>query len=204
MNRVAVVDTGVSNIHSISRALEECGAEIVVTRDPADLDGAARIVLPGVGSFPRAMAVLTSSGMAGALHAQVIDGGVPFLGICLGMQVMATRGFERSETAGLGWIEGDVKLLQPGPAERVPHVGWNTVSATRESPLFNGIAGTHDFYFVHSYALAPAHEDDVIATTDFAGGLPAAVERGHIFGVQFHPEKSQRAGFEVLRNFLAY
>jgi len=203
VSRVAIIDTGISNVHSIARAIEEIGADSVVTRDPRDLETAARIVLPGVGSFPRAMRMLNETGIAESLQEQVIGQGIPFLGICLGMQVMAARGWEGGETSGLGWIPGDVRLLEPGPGERVPHVGWNTVHVVQESPLFHDVPEERDFYFVHSYALRPEQHRDVTASCDFAGGFTAAVRRDQIFGVQFHPEKSQRAGFEVLRNFLA-
>jgi glutamine amidotransferase len=203
VNRVAIIETGISNVDSITRAIEECGGEVIVTRDPHDLEDVSRIVLPGVGSFPKAMQMLHETGVGDALQEQVVGQGIPFLGICLGMQVMAARGWEGGEAAGLGWIPGDVRLLQPAPGERVPHVGWNTIQVEKESALFDADAQGHDYYFVHSYALVADDRETVTASCDFAGGFPAAVQRDQIFGVQFHPEKSQRAGFEVLRHFLS-
>jgi len=200
---IAIVDTGLCNLDSIARAIEDCGGNPLVTDDPADLERAARIVLPGVGAFPEAVARLHSRGLDVALTEQVIGREIPFLGVCLGMQLMATGGTEGRETAGLGWIDGEVGLLEARPGERIPHIGWNEVEATRESQLFQGIAPDRDFYFVHSYVLRPAHDEDVVATTPYGGGFVSAVQRGNMFGVQFHPEKSQQAGFAVLRNFLA-
>jgi glutamine amidotransferase len=200
---VAIVDTGLCNLDSIARAIEDCGGKPLVTEDPADLERAARIVLPGVGAFPEAMARLRSRGLDVALSEQVIGREIPFLGICLGMQLMATSGTEVRDTDGLGWIDGEVDLMQAQPGERIPHIGWNEVEPTADSPLFRGIDPGRDFYFVHSYALRPKRHEDVAAVTPYAGGFVSAVHRGNVFGVQFHPEKSQKVGFAVLRNFLA-
>jgi imidazole glycerol-phosphate synthase subunit HisH len=199
---VAIVDTGLCNLDSIARAIEDCGGKPLVTDDPLDLERAARIVLPGVGAFPEAMARLRSRGLDAALSEQVIGREIPFLGICLGMQLMATRGTEVRETAGLGWIDGEVGLLEGRPGERIPHIGWNEVEPTAGSPLFRGIAPGRDFYFVHSYVLRPARDEDVASMTPYGGGFVSAVNRGNVQGVQFHPEKSQQVGFAVLRNFL--
>lgn len=201
--RVAVVDYGMCNLDSVRRALEECGAEPYVTDDPADLRRADRIVLPGVGSFADAMAALRARGLDEALTEEVVSGKAPFLGVCLGMQLMAEHGEEGGGAAGLGWIPGTVRRLVPTAQDRrVPHVGWNELVPTRESELFAGLGERPDFYFVHSYWLdcAPA---DVAATTAYCGGATAVVQRDNMFGVQFHPEKSQRNGFALLRNFLA-
>lgn len=203
MGRVAIVDTGLCNLDSIARAIEECGGSPVVTDDPGGLTDRARIILPGVGAFPEAMARLHEQGLVEAMTEQVIGRGIPFLGVCLGMQLMASRGSEVRDTPGLGWIEGEVSLLEPGEDERIPHIGWNEVQALPGSPLFLGIEPGHDFYFVHSYVLRPAHIEDVAGTTDYGGGFVSAVHRDNVFGVQFHPEKSQGMGFAVLRNFLA-
>src|SRR5687768_16137204 len=135
-------------------------------------------------------------GLVDALDDQVRRHGVPFLGICLGMQLLATLGREVRDTHGLGWIDGEVTRLEPAPGERVPHVGWNQVELVTESPLFKGIDAGRDFYFVHSWALRPAAAPHVIATTPYAGGFTSAVHRDNVFGVQFHPEKSQFAGFQ--------
>ena len=203
MNRTVIVNTGLCNLHSIARALEECGGNPVVTDDPQDLERAARIVLPGVGSFPAAMSRLHERGLVDALHDQVVGNEIPFLGICLGMQLLATVGQEVESTPGLGWLEGEVLEMRPSAGERIPHVGWNSIELAQTSPLFAHVDTSSDFYFVHSYALAPKSESVVLARTDHAGGFVSAVQMGHIFGVQFHPEKSQRVGFEVLRNFLS-
>ena len=204
MSCVAIVDTGLCNLDSIARAIEDCGGKPLVTEDPADLERAARIVLPGVGAFPEAMARLRRCGLDVALNEEVIGREIPFLGICLGMQLIGTIGTEVSRTAGLGWIAGEVDRLMPEPGERIPHIGWNEVESKADSPLFRGIAPGRDFYFVHSFALHPNHDEDVAAVTPYAGGFVSAVHRGNVFGVQFHPEKSQKVGFAVLRNFLAF
>lgn len=203
MSRVAIVNTGLCNLDSIARAVEECGGTPVVTDDPRDVVVATRIILPGVGAFPAAMAQLHAAGLVDAMTDQVVGHGIPFLGICLGMQLLATKGSEIRETPGLGWIDGDADFLAPGPGERSPHIGWNEVAPVDHSPLFRDIPPERDFYFVHSYALRPTREEDVVARTPYGGGFVSAVQRGMIFGVQFHPEKSQRAGFDVLRNFLS-
>jgi imidazole glycerol-phosphate synthase subunit HisH len=203
MTRVAIVDTGLCNLDSIARAVEECGGNPLVTDDPSDLRGATQIVLPGVGAFPVAMAKLTASGLAEEMTEQVVGRGIPFLGICLGMQLMATRGVEIRDSPGLGWIDAEVVPLTPASDERVPHIGWNSVYPTGDSPLFRSIEPGRDFYFVHSFVLEAKQGPDVAATTPYAGGFVSSVGRGQMLGVQFHPEKSQVAGFQVLRNFLA-
>lgn len=202
MGRVALVDTGLCNLGSIKRAVEECGGSPFVTNDPSDLKEATQIILPGVGAFPEAMATLRINGLADEMTEQVIGRHIPFLGICLGMQLLATRGLEGGETNGLGWIDGDVVRLKPEGNERVPHVGWNTVTEQKPSQLLSHVRG-RDFYFVHSFVVQPRNPEEIIASTPFAGGFTSAVGRDAIFGVQFHPEKSQADGFRVLRNFLA-
>jgi glutamine amidotransferase len=203
MNRVAIVDYGMSNLDSVARAVQECGGEPVVTAGPGDLEGAARIILPGVGVFADGMRRLRERGYEAALNEHVWARGVPFLGICLGMQLLASKGWEGGETAGLGWIEGEVVRLEPSGGEfRIPHVGWNEV-VQEGGGLFRGIPSGRDFYFVHSYHLKPAREEDVLARTPYCGGFISAVRRGTVFGTQFHPEKSQKLGFQVLRNFIA-
>lgn len=203
MSYVAIIDTGLCNLDSISRAIEECGGNPRVTDDPDDLARAARIVLPGVGAFPEAMARLRARGLDVELREQVLERHIPLLGICLGMQLLGTTGTEVRPTAGLDFIAGDVTLLDVGPGERLPHIGWNEVWQTDDSPLLDGIDPERDFYFVHSYALRPAHQEDIAARTPYGGGFVSAVHRDNIYGVQFHPEKSQQAGFAVIRNFLA-
>lgn len=203
MGRVAVINTGLCNLDSVSRAIEECGGSPVVTDDPEDLAQATQIVLPGVGAFPAAMDRLVGRRLTDEMTEQVFGHGIPFLGICLGMQLMADRSFEHRETDGLGWIAGDVRPIEPRAGERRIHIGWNEVLPVRDSVLFNDIDSGHDFYFVHSFVLQTASPADTLATTPYGGGFTSAVARDHVFGVQFHPEKSQRLGLTVLRNFLA-
>jgi len=204
MGRLVIVDTGLCNLDSIARAVEECdGRPPVVTSDARELENATRIILPGVGAFPEAMSRLRQKGLVDGMSEQVLGRQIPFLGICLGMQLLATTGHELSETSGLGWIDGEVKILSPQPGERLPHVGWNEVNHRGGSALMNGIEDGTDFYFVHSYALVPDRREVVAGTTPYAGGFVSAVALGNILGVQFHPEKSQRPGFRVLQNFLS-
>ena len=203
MKRVAVVDYGVSNLDSVARALEECGASPFVTSDPAELRHASLMVLPGVGAFADGMRNLRARGLDHALREQVLEQGVPLLGVCLGMHLLADRGIEGGETQGLGLVPGAAVKLQPRePGTRIPHVGWNEVHPARPSPLMEGIEDGRDFYFVHSYHLACDDPADVLATTPYCGGIASAVQRGIVAGVQFHPEKSQKAGFALLRNFV--
>jgi imidazole glycerol-phosphate synthase subunit HisH len=204
MNVVAIVDYGMCNLDSVARAVEECGGVAHITDQPSDLEKASRIILPGVGAFPDAMNNLRQRGLAAALQEQTLDNQIPLLGICLGMQMLADKGWEVSETGGLGLIKGEIRRIEPTAEDRrIPHIGWNEVQFSRPSSLFAGIDSGRDFYFVHSYALCPANEQDVVARTPYARGFVSAVERGSIFGVQFHPEKSQRTGFRLLKNFLS-
>jgi glutamine amidotransferase len=202
--RIAIVDYGMCNLDSVRRAFEEVGARPYVTDDPGDLDAADRIVLPGVGAFPDAMCNLRARGLDEALAKQVCDEGAPFLGVCLGMQLMAAIGEEVQTTQGLGWLDARcVRFVPTDTDRRVPHVGWNEVTPGVDSPLFEGIPANTDFYFVHSFHVECTEPDQVLATTPYCGGFVSAVQRGQAFGVQFHPEKSQRFGLRLLQNFLA-
>lgn len=205
MRTVAIVDYGLCNLDSVARAVEECGGVPLVTDDPRAIRSGSHIILPGVGAFADAMARMRQRGLDAALTEAVREHHVPFLGICLGMQLMATVGHEGGETAGLGLVEGEVRRLEPdGPGTRIPHVGWNEVAWVRDSPLARGLPDGKDFYFVHSYHLVCQREDEVLARTPYCGGFAAAVQGGeNVFGVQFHPEKSQKAGFHLLRNFIS-
>jgi imidazole glycerol-phosphate synthase subunit HisH len=205
-----VVDYGLCNIDSMTRALEECGAtHVECTRDPDRIRQCDRIVLPGVGSFAAAMRNLTSGGLVVAIREVVASRRVPFLGACLGMQLMATKGTEGAGDGtidGLDLVKGEVIRLAPREQkERVPHIGWNEVQAKQGSVLFDGLPGGADFYFVHSYHLRLVDPADEVGRTPYCGGFTAAIEgRGSpTFGTQFHPEKSQKNGFRVLKNFLA-
>lgn len=205
MSFVAVVDYGMGNLDSVRRALEVCGATVVVTSDPGDLADADRIVLPGVGAFGVAMENLRSLGLDAALTEQVVELGAPFLGICLGMQLMASRSTEHGEHEGLGWVAGTVDRLVPTDADpRVPHVGWNEVHPTADHPVFAGIEPDRDVYFVHSYAIACDDPASSLATTPYCGGFTSVIGTGSAVGMQFHPEKSQQVGQQLLRNWLAW
>ena len=212
---VAIVDYGSGNLHSAAKAFErEAGSvdpspKVVVTADAEIVRRADRIVLPGVGAFGDCRAgLLAVPGMREALEERVIAGGVPFLGICVGMQLMASRGLEKGVHEGFGWIAGDVKLLEPADAAlKVPHMGWNTLTFRRSHPLLEGLVdgegGLHA-YFVHSYHLAAANDDERVATADYGGAVTAMVGRDNMFGTQFHPEKSQTLGLGLIRNFLRW
>jgi glutamine amidotransferase len=212
---VAIVDYGSGNLHSAHKALERAaresgtGVEVRLTSDPEDIRKAERIVLPGVGAFADCRRGLDAiDGMVDALNEAVIEEGKPFLGICVGMQLMATRGLEHQVTEGLGWIPGDVVAIEPAdPSLKIPHMGWNTLTVQSQHKLLDGIAtgenGLHA-YFVHSFHLKPASPNLMIAETDHGGALTAIVGRDNLVGTQFHPEKSQTLGIALLRNFLRW
>ena len=198
-DQVALIDYGAGNLRSAARALEKAGARVVVTDDPATIAAAARVVLPGVGAFAHCINQLRErTGIEAALNEAVMARGVPFLGICVGMQLLASEGHEHGIHAGLGWLPGIVKRLEPTDNTlKIPHMGWNRVEAVNGAPVPSG-----DAYFVHSYAFAPDDPADVQAVADHGGRFAAIVTRGHITGVQFHPEKSQAYGLAFLSNWL--
>jgi glutamine amidotransferase len=203
MKLIAIIDYGMCNLDSVARAVERVGGQAMVTDDPRELGEADGLILPGVGAFPDAMRELQERGLVAPLRQMVLEESAPFLGICLGMQLMASRGFEGEETAGLDLIPGEVVRLMPdSPQIRIPHIGWNEVHQVQASPLLQGIRDRADFYFVHSYHLHCAPEY-ILARTPYCGGFAAAVGRDLCFGVQFHPEKSLKAGLTVLHNFLS-
>ena len=199
---IVVIDYGLSNLGSIRRSLEECGGRVLVSDNPHDLKTADKIVLPGVGSFADGMNNLCRGGWVEALRDEVLGNHIPLLGICLGMQLLAERGVEGGDTEGLGFIPGEVVKMLPAEGERIPHVGWNEIIKKRESQLFEGVADRADFYFVHSYHFSASNEAHIVAQTPYAGGFTSMVEQGSVFGVQFHPEKSQLLGFAILKNFI--
>jgi imidazole glycerol-phosphate synthase subunit HisH len=202
--RTLVIDYGMGNLGSAQRALEECGAEVVVSDSPDDLQGVERLVLPGVGAFADGMAQLHAGGWCPGIREALGNPEARLLGICLGMQLMADRSFEGGETPGLGLIAGDVRRLEPaGSDTRIPHIGWNEVHYAEAGFLFSNIPSGSDFYFVHSFHLVPASPEAVTAVTPYCGHFVSAVQRGNVMGVQFHPEKSGRAGLQLLRNFLS-
>lgn len=205
MNRTVVIDYGMGNLESVSRALVACGAEVRIAESPSMLDWADRIVLPGVGAFSEGMANLIEKGWIAPLDAFVLNQGKPLLGICLGMQLLVQQGEEGKVSSGLGYIPGMVKRLSPKSAlERVPHVGWNEVHKRGiDVPLLASIPEAADFYFVHSYCVVPTDKGHLMATTPYCGETASIIGQDNIMGVQFHPEKSSRYGLQLLQNFLA-
>ena len=210
MRSVALIDYGSGNLRSAEKALQraaQAGADdlrIVTTDDPDLIAAADHLVLPGVGAFAACKSALDARpGVVEAMTHAVRVRGRPFLGVCVGMQLLATRGLEFGSTDGLGWIDGEVRRLQPlDPRLKIPHMGWNCLDATMTGPLFAGLAPGAHMYFTHSFALYATDATDVIAWTDHGGRFAAAVLRGNVAGVQFHPEKSQDAGARLLGNFL--
>ena len=204
MASVAVIDYGLCNLDSITRAIEECGGTPTVADEPGLVETADLLVLPGVGAYPKAIENLRRRRLSDVLLARVADGRTPLLGICLGMQLLASGSSEFGGAEGLNLIPGRVEGLTPSEAgERVPHMGWNELDRQRDCPLLRDVPEDLDFYFVHSFHLNCETEEDVVATTPYCGGFASVVQRGNVFGAQFHPEKSQRAGFALLRNFLS-
>ncbi len=212
---VVLVDYGAGNLHSAKKALErvaregDFGVTVTQSRDPDLVAKADRIVLPGVGAFADCRRGLDAvPGLVAAMNDVVHRRGRPFLGICVGMQLLATRGREKEVTEGLDWIAGDVEAITPGdPALKIPHMGWNTLDAARPHALLSGIPTGPDgwhAYFVHSYGFRAREAGDVVATTEYGGAVSAMVGRGTVVGTQFHPEKSQALGLALLANFLRW
>lgn len=204
--KVAIVDYGMGNLGSVRRALAELGAYAMIVERPEQLSEAERIILPGVGSFTDGMAQLNERGWSNELRRQTQEIGKPLLGICLGMQLLASEGSEGGNgcnTPGLDLIPGEVVRLDVlGCKQRIPHVGWNAITFQGELALFAGIPRGTDFYFVHSFTFRPTRHEDVLASADYSIPVVAAVGNAHILGAQFHPEKSSKAGFRLLKNFL--
>ncbi|MDP4003086.1 imidazole glycerol phosphate synthase subunit HisH [Methylobacterium sp. NEAU K] len=210
---VAIIDYGSGNLHSAAKAFERAAREsgrdarIRLTADPEVVAAADRVVLPGVGAYADCRRGLDAvPGLVEAMTHAAHAAGRPLLGICVGMQLLATRGLEYTTTPGLGWIPGDVGLIRPSdPALKIPHMGWNTLRAARNHALLAGIPTGDDglhAYFVHSYALTPEHPEDVVAVAEYGGPVTALVARDNVAGTQFHPEKSQTLGLALIANFL--
>jgi glutamine amidotransferase len=208
----AIIDYGSGNLRSAAKAFERmagevgCDTEVVVTSRPEQVAEAERIVLPGQGAFAECRRGLAAvPGLEEALSEAVIGRGRPFFGICVGMQLMAERGREFETVDGLGWIGGEIVAIEPAdPSFKIPHMGWNELELRRGHPVFDGIrAGTHT-YFVHSFHFAADDPADLVATADYAQALTAAVARDNMVGTQFHPEKSQAAGLQLIANFLRW
>ena len=215
MQNVAIIDYGSGNLHSAAKAFERAARDnrsesrILVTADPDIVRSADRVVLPGVGAFADCRRGLDAvPGLQAALEEAVQSRGRPFLGICVGMQLLATRGLEHGVTNGLDWIEGEVRAIEPGDRTlKIPHMGWNTLTVTSDHALLRGLPtgpqGLHA-YFVHSYHFVPASRADIVAETEYGGPVTAVVAHGNIAGTQFHPEKSQTLGLGLIANFLEW
>lgn len=206
--RVALVDYDSGNLHSAEKAFQlmgrDAGAEVVVTSDPEVAARADRIVLPGDGAFPACRTALGEvDGMAEAIQDAVITRGVPFMGICVGMQMLATTGHEYRETPGLDWIGGEIRAIA-APGLKVPHMGWNDLVIDRSHPVLEGIATGDHAYFVHSWQFQVADPAHLLAHVDYGGPVTAVVGRDNIVGTQFHPEKSQAVGLRLIANFLRW
>ncbi len=213
--KVAIIDYGSGNLRSAEKAFQRAareggsGADVFLTAEADEVRAADRIVLPGVGAFADCKSGLEAlPGMREALEEAAREKARPFLGICVGMQLMAARGLEHGVTEGFGWIPGEVRAIEPSdPALKIPHMGWNTLEPAGEHPVFDGLSlgrdGLHA-YFVHSYHFVPESEADVLARTDYGGPIIAAVARENLLGFQFHPEKSQKLGLALITNFLRW
>ena len=202
-NNICIIDYGSGNVQSVKNIFLSISDSVKVSSDPKDIDNATHLVLPGVGAFGAAIKKIRELNILDALEANVIKGKKPFLGICVGMQILADRGYEYGTYDGLGWIPGEVKRMDVGDL-RLPHVGWNNLENISESTtLLKGLSSSVDFYFVHSYSFRLDSNENLDATFTYGGEFTAAVKKDNIFGVQFHPEKSQKAGKVLLENFLS-
>ena len=202
-----IVDYGMGNLGSILNMLKKIGTRAVISSDPDTIGQAHRLILPGVGSFDRGMQHIQEAGLTSLLNEKVLTEQTPILGICLGMQLL-TRRSEEGHLPGLGWIDAETVRFQFSERHqtlKVPHMGWNTVAVARHESLFQGLTnGRTRFYFVHSYHVVCDHASDVLARTDYGFPFVASLQRGHIMGTQFHPEKSHTYGMRLLKNFVEY
>lgn len=204
MKKVTVVDYGMGNLHSILKKFSRIGAQPVVSSSPGDIRTADRLVLPGVGHFGEAMRNLAESGLRASLEEAVMVRGVPILGICLGMQLFASRS-EEGDSKGLGWLQAEATRFRVSdPVHfKVPQMGWNSVTIRKDSALTRGLPEEPEFYFAHAYHLVCRDASDVLGETNYAYSFPSAVQRKNVYGVQFHPEKSHDVGEAMLRNFVS-
>lgn len=202
--KIVIIDYGSGNLHSAQKAFRHVATDkdlVFLSSNPKDLEDATHIVLPGVGAFADCMAGLSAiDGMIDILEKRVLKDYVPFLGICVGMQLLATKGFENGEHKGLGWIEGEVVPIETAGNIKIPHMGWNNIIRTKTTPLLVG-TNEQDVYFVHSFHME-TDEENIIATCKYGEVITAAVAKDNIMGVQFHPEKSQTIGLQILQNFV--
>ncbi len=203
--RVAIIDYELGNTGSVRNALDSLGAQVCIAKEPDKLEAADCLILPGVGAFGDGMDHLRRFGLVPVLDELVLGQKKNILGICLGMQLMARRGFEHGEYQGLGWLDADVIGMDSARLNlKVPHVGWNDVTASRDGVLLGGAGCRNSFYFVHGYHMVCNQAEDVAGVCNYGEDFTALVERGNIFGTQFHPEKSQKAGLKLLQSFLSF
>lgn len=201
---IAIIDYGMGNVRSVYNGLDYLGEDAVITDDPKVIDAATGLILPGVGAFGDAMKNLQERELVGVLEEQVFRKGKPFLGICLGLQLLAKKGYEHGEHDGLGWLDAEVKKFQfEGTGLKIPHMGWNDISPQTDHPLFANLKTEEfTFYFVHSFHIVCNHSHNIAATCQYGYSFAAAVVKDNIFATQFHPEKSQDNGIQILQNFI--
>ena len=200
---IAIIDYGLGNLESVKKSLVAVGAVAVITNDHEKILRADKIVLPGQGAFADGIKNLRQSGLIPILNKQVLDKKKPFLGICLGLQLLGETSFENGKHQGLGWIKGNIIKLKVGNREKLPHIGWDNVSANKNSRLFSKIPADSDFYFVHSYYLNPKNQKIITATCTYGEKFPVAFIQKNIWAILFHPEKSQNYGLQLLKNFIS-
>ena len=198
---IAMIDYDAGNIKSVEKALQKLGADVVITKDPQEILGADKVILPGVGSFGDAMNNLQKYGLDEVIH-QVVEKGTPFLGICLGLQLLFERSDESPEATGLGILKGEILRIPEAEGLKIPHMGWNSLHLQNNGRLFNGLKENDYVYFVHSYYLKAEDESIVKATTNYSVNIHASVEKDNVFACQFHPEKSSDVGLQILKNFV--
>jgi imidazole glycerol-phosphate synthase subunit HisH len=198
---ICVLNYGSGNVGSVYNVLKFLGYNVIISNNKTDIQNASHLILPGVGAFKSSMKKINDSIPLDILEKEVIKNGKPFLGICVGMQVLANRGDEGGVSMGLGWIPGVIEKIKTDKVP-LPHIGWNNIKVTKETEVFNGLKAINDFYFVHSYAFFGVVEENILAKVEYETSIVAAVNKDNIYGVQFHPEKSQRAGQVILKNFL--
>ena len=198
---IAIIDYDAGNLRSVEKALEAIGQEAVVTRDRNEILSSDKVILPGVGSFGDAMGRLNEYGLVNTIH-EVVDSGKPFLGICLGLQLLFRRSDESDGVEGLSILPGEILRIPDAPGIKIPHIGWNSLKVSEGARLFEGLGENPYVYFVHSFYLEAADSSIVTATTEYGTRIHASVEKDNIFACQFHPEKSSRIGLKILRNFV--
>lgn len=198
---IAIIDYDAGNIKSVEKALQKLGADVVITKDPQEILSADKVILPGVGSFGDAMNNLRKYGLDEVIH-QVVENGTPFLGICLGLQLLFKRSDESPGAVGLGILEGEILRIPEAGGLKIPHMGWNSLHLQNHGRLFKGLKENDYVYFVHSYYLKAEDESIVKATTNYSVNIHASVEKDNVFACQFHPEKSSDVGLQILKNFV--